>query len=79
MGFKMYTWRGWHFIIQVWTNYNGKIEVVSFYCRKLTIGVKYEINVRNEAEEAVSVISFFSNSLENISEIQLECLDYYLF
>ena len=33
--------------------------------------MKFEVNVRNEAEEAVLVISFFSNSLENINEIQL--------
>jgi hypothetical protein len=36
-----------------------------------TIRVKFEVNVKIEAEEAVSVISFTSSSLVYINEIQI--------
>lgn len=69
----MYTLRenihgnGWFITIEVWKIYNSKINVISFVIksgRKLSIGVKFEINFKNEDEKDVSDVSFISNSLE---------------
>jgi len=65
--YKLHTRERLVFSYQGVENYIGKIEVV--YCvinsgRKLTISVKFKVNVKiNEAEEAVSVVSFISSSL----------------
>jgi hypothetical protein len=46
----------------VWKIYYGQIEVVSFLI-KLTIGVKFGVNVKNETGNAVFVVSFTSRFL----------------
>lgn len=47
----------------MWKINNGKIEIFFFViesCRKLTKSVKFEVNVGNETEEVVFVVSFIS-------------------
>jgi hypothetical protein len=44
----------WFITIEVWTIYNSKINVIFFVIksgRKLPIGVKFELNFKNEAEK----------------------------
>ena len=46
MKYKLHT--GWFITIKVWNIYSGKFEIVSFVVdsgRKMTIGVKLEVNV----------------------------------
>jgi hypothetical protein len=56
---------GLHITIKVWKIYNGKIEVVSFIIkpdRKLTIGVKLEVNIKKWGRGNCFCSSFISSS-----------------
>ena len=59
--------RSWYIAAHVWKIYDFKIEVVPFiinFSTELTTVVKFEYNSKNDADEAVSVVSLTSSSGE---------------
>jgi hypothetical protein len=57
--------RSWYIAANIWKIYDFKIEVIPFiinFSIELTIVIKFEVQVQNDADEAASVISLISSS-----------------
>ena len=57
--------RSWYIAAHIWKIYDFKIEVVPFiinFSTELTTVLKFEVQVQNDADEAVSVDSLISSS-----------------
>ena len=61
--------------IKVWKIYNGKIEVISFVIesgRKMTIGVKFEVNVKKGIMKLFMVCCSFYFKVKNYKKNEFE-------